>query len=300
MQEKTDWPSASHKMKQESPVKFLVSLAGESRFVDVGGIRTHYLVTGEGSPLLLVHGLGASVATWRDNIAALSRKFRVYAIDLPGHGDSDKPINLDYRMETMSEYIIKFLDALNLEKVFLIGNSAGGSLALQVALDHPDRVTKLVLSDIAGLGRNVSIYIRLVTLPFLGNILESSKVGGTRFMLFNVFYNKMFVENGLLQEFYRSRQMKGAKEAVVRTIRNGVNVFGIKKHFMFLPKLKTMKLPVLLVWGAQDLIFPAVQAYEAAKTAPNILLKVFDQCGHWPHMEKSAEFNQLVEQFFEA
>ncbi len=284
-------------MQQKSAVKFLVPLTGESKFVDVGGIRTHYLVAGEGPPLLLLHGLGASVATWRDNIAALAGKFRVYAIDLPGHGDTDKPRDMDYKMETMSAFLLEFLRIQKLEKVSLIGNSAGGSLGLQFALDHPERIDKLVLSDIAGLGRDASIYIRLVTLPLLGEVLESSKVGGTRFMLYNVFFDKGFVGDGLLQELYRSRQMKGAKEAVVRTIRNGVNIRGIKKRFLFLDHLKDLKVPMLLVWGAQDSIFPAAHAHEVAKAAPNVVVRVFDQCGHWPHMEKSSEFNALVENF---
>ena len=218
-------------------------------------------------------------------------------MDLPGHGDSDKPAAYDYKMETMRDFLSRFMDALDIDRPHIIGSSAGGILGLQMAFDYPDRVNRLVLVDSAGLGRNVSIYIRLVTLPVIGGILESSHVGGTRFMLYNVFYDKSFVSDGLLTELYRSRQMRGAKEAVVRCIRNGVSLLGIRKKFLYLDKLKDLQAPLMVVWGAQDLIFPVTHAYAAAGAAPQILLNVFDQCGHWPHMERAEEFNAAVTGF---
>lgn len=294
MRAKEAWPSEGQKGQPTSLAKRI--LPGESAFVMVNGIKTHYLVAGDGPPVLLIHGLGASVVTWRDNVEPLSQRFRVYAIDLPGHGDTDKP-DIDYTLETMLDYLRGFLDALGLGRVSLVGSSAAGAVAFYMALNHPDRVDKLVLVDSAGLGRQVSPYLRLVALPLLGNVLESHRVGGTRFMLYNVFYDKSFVAEELLQELYRSRCMPGAKEAVVRTIRNGVGLWGVRKKFMFLDRLSKLEAPLLVVWGAQDQIFPAAQAYAAQQAAPSISLKVFDQCGHWPHMEKAQEFNQLVSQF---
>ncbi len=272
-------------------------LPGESGFVDVGGVKTHYVAAGEeGPPLLLIHGLGASVITWRDNIGPLSRRFSVYALDLPGHGDTDKP-DLDYNLKTFVDHNLGFMESLGLERVSIAASSAGGAIAMRLALDHPDRVDKLVLVDSVGLGRDISIYVRLVSLPFMGKILESSRVGGTRFMLYNVFYDSRFVVDGLLQELYRSRQMPGAKEAVVRSVRNGVSLGGIRKRFVFLDRLREIKAPLLVVWGAQDQILPVAHAYDALKAAPHTSLKVFDQCGHWPHMEKAQEFNDLVSSF---
>ncbi len=271
-------------------------LPGKSGYVNVDGINTHYIAAGEGPPLLLIHGLGASVITWRDNIEPLSRSFRVYAIDLPGHGDTDKP-DLDYKMETITKFVLQFMEVMGLDKVYYIGNSAGGAVGLQMAVDHPEKLHKLVLVDCAGLGRDISFYVRLVTLPFIGSLLESSRVGGPQFMLYNVFYDKSFVSDGLLQELYRSRQMPGAKEAVVRSVKNGMSLFGLRKKFLYLDKLKDLDVPLMVAWGAQDQIFPVAHAYVAAKAAPNIALKVFDQCGHWPHMEKADEFNSAVMDF---
>ena len=184
----------------------MIELPGESRYVRVGNIDTHQVVAGEGPPLLLLHGLGASVITWRDNIGPLSRAFRVYALDLPGHGDSDKP-DIDYSADTVVQFLLGFVESLGIERPRMIGNSIGGALALITALRYPDLVDGLVLVDSGGLGREVPLYVRLVSVPGLGELLESSKVGGTRFMLYNVFHDRSFVTQDLLDELYRCRQM---------------------------------------------------------------------------------------------
>ena len=154
-------------------------LPGESRYIAVDGIKTHYVVAGEGRPLILFHGLGSSVATWRDNIGPLSRAFKVYAVDLPGHGDSEKP-DIDYDPWTIADLMGKLAKDLVLERPIIIGSSVGGALGLMVTLKYPDLVSGLVLVGSAGLGKEISLYIRLVSLPILGLILESPKISGTQ------------------------------------------------------------------------------------------------------------------------
>ena len=178
-----------------------------------------------------------------------------------------------------------------------MGSSVGGALALLMCLREPDRFSKLVLVDSAGLGRKLSLYVRLVSLPLLGQILESTRVGGTKYMLYNVFEDQSFVTDELLEDLYRSRKMPGAKEAVVRTVQETVNLFGVRSKWVLLDALKSLKVPLLLVWGDQDRILPVSQAYAAAEAAPDATLKVFDACGHWPHMERSPEFNELLLDF---
>ena len=274
----------------------MIELPGKSRYVTVDGIDTHYVVAGEGPPLLLVHGLGASVVTWRDNIGPLSNAFQVYAIDLPGHGDTDKP-DFDYAADAIVDFIMGFAQSLNLDRPGIIGNSIGGALAMMTAIRYPELVSSLVLVSSASLGREVSIYLRLVSLPILGDLLESSSVGGTKFMLYKVFHDRSFATEELVEELFRCRRMPGAKEAVVRVIRNTINLLGVRKEHILVDKLESLKLPVMIVWGAQDQILPVSHAYRASKAAAHVRLQVFDQCGHWPHIEKASEFNSLVLKF---
>ena len=214
----------------------MIELPGESRRVTVDGISTHYVEAGAGRPLLLFHGLGASVATWRDNIGPLAQSFRVVAMDLPGHGDSEKP-DIDYRPEAMVRFIARFAESTGLERPAMVGNSVGGALGLMTALKYPELVSGLVLVDSASLGREISIYIRLVSVPLLGEVLESSRVGGTKFMLTKVFHDPRFATSELVDELYRSRQMRGAKEAVVRVIRRTVNLFGVRDEYVLVDQL---------------------------------------------------------------
>lgn len=274
----------------------MIEMPGESRRVAVDGIDTHYLVAGAGPPLLLFHGLGASVATWRDNIGPLSEAFRIYAVDLPGHGDSEKP-DIDYTSDILVDFVVHFAQTLNIKRPAIIGNSMGGALGLMAALRHPDLVSGLVLVDSASLGREVPLYVRLVTIPLLGEVLESSKVGGTKYMLHNVFHDSSFVTQDLLEELSRSRKMPGAKQVVIRSIRNTVSLMGLRREYVLVDELSRVKAPVMVVWGAQDQIFPVSHAYRASEAAPQVRLQVFDQCGHWPHMEKSSAFNSLVLEF---
>ncbi len=271
--------------------------SSESHYIKVFGLNTHYIAVGKGTPIILIHGLGASLITWRDNLKALSKNFRVYALDLPGHGDSEKPLDFDYSMNNICEFILKFVDLMKIDIAHIVGNSVGGAIGLQIALQRPEKFGKLVLIDSAGLGKDISIYLRLVSLPILGNILESSRTGGTRFMLYNVFYDNKFATEDLLQELYRSRQMSGAKEAVVKSIKNGVNLMGVRKKFLYTKKLKDLQIPSMIVWGADDRIFPVSHAYNAVSNSPKTFLKIFNHCGHWPQMEKAKEFNTLLVNF---
>ena len=274
----------------------MIELPGKSRYVTVDGIDTHYVVAGQGPPLLLVHGLGASVVTWRDNIGPLSNAFQVYAIDLPGHGDTDKP-DFDYAADAIVDFIMGFAQSLNLDRPGIIGNSIGGALGMMTAIRYPELVSRLILVSSASLGREVSIYLRLVSLPILGDVLESSSVGGTKFMLYKVFHDRSFATEELVEELFRCRRMPGAKKAVVRVIRNTINLLGVRKEHILVDKLECLKLPVMIVWGAQDQILPVSHAYRASKAAAHVRLQVFDQCGHWPHIEKASEFNSLVLKF---
>ncbi|MBI2935631.1 MAG: alpha/beta fold hydrolase, partial [Chloroflexi bacterium] len=165
-----------------------MSTAAEPRFIDVDGIRVHCIVAGRGEPVVLLHGLGASHIAWRDNIGPLSRRYAVYALDLPGHGDSAKP-PLTYALPEGSSFLSSLLDTLRLDRAHLVGNSLGGMIALQFALDHPERVTKLVLADPAGLGRRIVLFVRLSSLPLLGELLERPTLFGTRALLKVVFYD---------------------------------------------------------------------------------------------------------------
>ncbi len=280
------------------PEKPLSPVPGSHGYVDVDGIRAHYVVAGNGPPVVLLHGLGASVVAWRDNIMPLAARFTVYAVDIPGHGDSAKP-SMAYTLDEGVDFVTGFLDAMGLETAALVGNSMGGLIALRAALEHSDRVSHLVLVDTAGLGREVSLFLRLMSVPLLGEVLERSSAKGAEAMLRVVFSGRDLITPELTDELTRVRTSPGAKRAVLRMLRHGVGFRGVRPHVRFEDRLAGLSAPVLVVWGEEDRVFPVTQAVDAARDAPSVRLAVIPGCGHWPQMERAEEFNNLLLDFLE-
>lgn len=268
----------------------------EHRFVTVNGIRTHYVAAGEGEPLLLLHGLGASLMAWATNIEPLSQRFSVYAIDIPGHGDSDKP-DLDYLMPTAVNFIRGFMEALDIERASFAGNSMGGMIALRIAVELPELVDRLVLVDTAGLGRDLAWFIRAMSLPLVGEIIENPSPRNTRLLLKRIFHDPSLAPDSLIREIHRTRVLPGSKRAILRIIRGAIGLRGLHSKWIMTDELEQLNSPILIVWGAQDRIIPVSHATNAAQIAPQVSLSIFEECGHWPQMEKGNEFNRVVLDF---
>jgi pimeloyl-ACP methyl ester carboxylesterase len=273
-----------------------MAVAGLHRYVDVGGIRTHYVVAGKGPPVVLLHGLGASLAAWQENVGPLSESLTVYALDIPGHGDSDKP-RIAYTLEQAVSFMAGFMDATGISSAALVGNSMGGLIALRTAMALPERVTHLALVDSAGLGKEVSPYLRLASIPILGALIEWPSRRGTRAMLKQVFHDRRLVTQQLVEALTAARTSDGAKRATLKTLREGVSLQGVRPRHRLPERLSNLPMPVLVVWGQDDHIFPVSHAYEAARNNPSVRIEVFPQCGHWPQMEKAEAFNALLLEF---
>ncbi len=267
-------------------------------FKTILGIKTRYIVQGEGEPAVLLHGLGGSVTSWRANIDPLSRLFKSYAIDLPGHGASEKP-NIDYNLP----FVVRFLDAFwreeRLERAWLMGNSIGGLIALEFAYQFPERVRGLVLVDSAGFGRELAPFLRLMSVPLLGEVMSVPSRGSVRALLRTIFYDPNAIPPEIIEELYGYRKSPGAKEAVLKALRTGVNLTGLHKSHLMFQKAKALRLPTLIVWGEKDRITPVAQAHRAQQAIEGSQLHIFPLCGHWPQMEMAAGFNPLVADFVE-
>ena len=267
--------------------------------VEFDGVRVNYAEAGEGPTLLLVHGVAGSHAIWRDNIRPLAEAgFRVLALDFPGHGDSDKPRRLSYSLNAGADLLGRFLTALDVEKAVVIGNSAGGLMAALFALDQPQRVDRLVLVAASGMGRQVSWFLRVVSLPVLGGLVyhpQLSTIGRIdRKMLFHA---PPPCADEFLSELHRVQSLPGSRQAALRAIRSGVNIGGLQKKWMVLDRLPKLGMPVLTVWGENDRVLPVEHALAVRQVLPSGHVVIYPECGHWPQMEKAAEFNRLVIRF---
>jgi 4,5:9,10-diseco-3-hydroxy-5,9,17-trioxoandrosta-1(10),2-diene-4-oate hydrolase len=272
-------------------------LRAEHKSLVLGKLNVHYVQAGQGPVVLLLHGLGTSLVTWSRNIEPLAAAgFTVLAPDLPGHGDSDKPAHLSYDPVDGARLIHQFLQSLGVERVSLVGNSAGGLVVGLFALSHPEKVDRLVLVASGGLGRRVSWFLRVFSLPVLGELLYQPQLQNVDISK-RIFYQAPPFLDEIMAEMYRVRALPGVRRAGLRAIRSSINFLGLRQNRYILPRLKQSPVPLLTVWGREDNIIPVSHARLVRQELPHSVVRIMPQCGHWPHMEKAEQFNDLLIRF---
>ena len=281
-------------------MQLLKMQVADERYITVNGINIRYVVRGAGSPVLLIHGFDAFLENWWSNIGLLSKRYLVYAMDLPGHGLSDKS-PFDYILFFVTEFAADFMQALGIEHASLIGHSMGGLLALSVAINFPEKVDKLILVDSASLSRELPLRYRLCAVPVVGDIVVSPTIkANLRYGMKRAFYNPDFLSEEIVDRDYELMKMPGTKQALLSIIRNNVSLSGPHPDVVMTDKLHLIKFPTLLIHGAQDQIVPVEHAQEACSLIPDAKIEVLDECGHCSQMEKAPEFNEVVMQFLES
>lgn len=271
----------------------------QDQYVRVGDIRTRYWAVGDGkSAVILLHGLGRYIEHWEDNIEALAQNRRVYALDLVGAGCSDKP-HVIYSIPYLTEFLHKFMNVLGIERATFIGASLGGAIAMQFAIQFPVQVEKLVLSGSAGLGKEVSVYLRVYSLPIIGEVFGGPSRKGSAELMCQIFYDKDLITNRLIDIDYEMSSLPGAQYSTLSALRSYVNIWGARNdaYRPILDHLEEIEAPTLLIWGAQDQILPLAHAQRAIKKLPNARLHIFETCGHAPNIECAEKFNAVVNEF---
>lgn len=266
-------------------------------YCSVDGINTRYWVYGDGPPVLLIHGLGASVEFWERNIATLGRRLRTYALDLVGFGRTDKPL-VNPSLEVAVRHVIGFLDAQEIERASLVGNSMGGLIAMVTAGRFPQRVDKLVLVDSAGFGRRLHWGFRLLSLPLVGDLALRSRpnLRSMRLMARYMCNDPDTVSDEWLIRQAEMLQAPAARRAYLAALRYGVNLWGIRPQVLreVEKSLAQVTAPTLVLWGREDRMLPASQGLTGHRRIPGARLEVWERCGHVPQLEKPEEFNQLL------
>jgi pimeloyl-ACP methyl ester carboxylesterase len=277
----------------------MATQAPEDRYMQVGSIKTRFWAEGKaGSPVLLIHGIGSSMEDWINNIFVLAKHHRVYALDLPGNGYSDKPA-VRYTIQYFSDHVRYFLLDQEITTATLIGNSMGGLVALMCAIRYPEWVEKLILVDPAGLGKDLTILFRLPTLPLIGEQLTKPSLKGTAQLQKSFCYDEKLVTAELVDFKYRLAAQPGMQAAMLATLRENVTLFGLKGAVVrsVTGNLGRIRAPTLVIWGKEDKTIPAKQAEVARRGIKDVRTHIFDHCGHAPQIECAEAFNALVLEF---
>jgi len=288
----------------------------KSGFLDVGALRVHHMHGGHGTPVVFIHGLGSSgYMEWRRNLEPTAVRHRVYAPDLPGYGRTDKP-RARYTIPYFARFVRRYMDFLGLRRAAVIGASLGGRIALEVALEEPRLVRKLVLVNTLGLGRPqvrlAQMAYGLVTIPRVGEavmgIARDALSWAPRKMIRRIAgrYSGVSVDleqtmdDSYLDDLRDMYAADGFHNAFLSTVRSLVNpraLFG--GHHDVTRRLNELKIPVQLIWGAADPLFPLAHAERAQSLIGQADLAVIDSAGHTPQSEQPEEFNRVLKPFLD-
>ncbi len=279
----------------------------EQREISLNGGQLRYLVAGSGRPLLLLHGVGESAAYWRQVLPGLTERYTVYAPDLPGYGASD-PLEsgaLDGPTPArLAAVMAAFLDTVtgpDAGPAVVVGHSLGGSIALELALHHPQQVGRLVLEDAAGLGGYVNPALRALTVPGHGDL--AVRMGRTglgaahraRARVPLMFARPQLAPPAWVTEQRRLAALSHHLPTTLAALRAQVGPFGQRR--VLLEALPGIQVPTLILWGAQDAVLPVSQARTAAARLRHGRLVIVPRCGHVPHLERPEHFLDALHAF---
>ena len=251
---------------------------------------------GQGYPLVLVHGLGASSFSWRDNLAPLSRHFRVLAPDLPGHGHTPAYLGGDFRLETLAQGVSHFLDRQGVDKAALAGNSLGGGLALFLAREYPERFPALVLLAPAAALQRLPRVFALLGLPVIG-LLAAALLGSWILprALRIAYYRPELITPAVIAG-YAPTFRPWANRLALRQICRQASHWPPSRIEALLPAIRQ---PTALIWGDQDRILPVSQAYWLKGRLPQAEMQILPEVGHAPQEEVPDTVNKIIIAFLE-
>ncbi len=266
------------------------------RIVLKDGVSTRYVDTGgDKPPVILIHGLAASIEAWRDVIVPLSKQFRVLAFDLPGFGEADKPADASYEAVPFFVPMLKaFMDGVGIAKAHMVGSSMGASLIVRFAARHGEMLDRAVLANPGGFGRYIHPFLRAPTIPLLGVPMSMPMRPSNAFALMLTIYNKSRRPKSLLDEVDAFSKMPGAHRAFVRTLRGVTTIFGVKDLDIFESEARRVTAPTLIIWGEKDKLFPVKQSKTAASYMPSAKIIVMPRVGHFPQIDDPAPFTRHV------
>jgi pimeloyl-ACP methyl ester carboxylesterase len=270
--------------------------------VPVGRHRISTLTMGHGPEVLLLHGLGGTRASLFETAAALSRRYRVHAPDLPGFGSSSKPALGAYNARWFAEIILGLMDQLDISKAHIVGNSMGGRVAIELGLGSPERVGALGLlcPAVAWLKRGFHPIVRLLR-PELGLVPHGFRRSMVASQFWSIFHDRDVIDPAvgdlMVDEFRRIYHSAGARYAFLASARH-IYLEAPLGRDGFYPRLAKLQPPALFVWGGHDSVVPAAFGRHVRRWLPSAEQVTIEACGHVPQVECAVQTSELLLSFF--
>jgi pimeloyl-ACP methyl ester carboxylesterase len=273
----------------------------EIQHTSIHGHDLAFRMGGSGPVMLLVHGMAGSSSTWCDVMPALVGQFTVVAPDLPGHGASAKPRG-DYSLGSLADSLRDLLLMLGYDRATLVGRSLGGGVAMQFAYQFPERCERLVLVSSGGLGEEVNLLLRGLSLPGAEYLLAvgcnrwAYDAGATVIRALRRLGARPALQFADIWESYASLTDDETRAAFFQTLRSVVDHAGQRVNARDRLYL-TSDVPTLIVWGEKDRVLPAHHAYATHAAIPSSRLEIFNGIGHYPNREDPEHFVRVLVDF---
>ncbi len=247
----------------------------------INGLEVNYKILGQGEPFLILHGWGGSLDSWVKVQKILAKQgYRTISLDWPGFGKSTTP-QKPWGVKDYSDFLLKFIEKLNLKKIILLGHSFGGRVAIKFAGKRPDKIRRLILCSSAGIKPKLNLKTKVIfKIAKMGNTVLSPKIfvrlkNGARNLFFVFLRHKDYVKaNGIMR----------------KTIRKVLE----EDLLPILPQIKTM---TLIIWGEKDKMVPVKNAYILKEKIINAQFHILPQVGHSPHLEAPEKLAQTIINF---
>jgi len=268
-------------------------------YVDAGGIRTRYVEAGDADAteaVVFIPGTGGHLEAFTRNLLPHAKHHRTIALDMIGHGYTDKPDH-DYEIRHYVRHLLNFCDALGLARIHVHGESLGGWIAAQFAIDHPDRVATLTLNTAGGLNTDPAVMQRVYNVTM--KAVAEASLETVRARLEWLMHDPARVTDDLVELRYAIYTQPGFLTAMEHILclqnmeirmRNVLTEEGLAK----------ISAPTLVIWTDHDPTAPIATGERFATAIPDARLVILDDCAHWPQWEKADEFNRLHLDFLAA
>lgn len=260
-------------------------------FLDADGIRTRYLMSGDQSKplLLLLHGVGGHAEAYSRNLGAHGEHFWTVAIDMLGHGWTDKP-DVSYQVSDYAQHILAVLKALGRDRAHFSGESLGGWVATHMAVHHPEVVDRLVLNTSGGWTAHPEVMDRIKTLS--NQAAQDPSWERIRTRLEFLMYDNAMVNDDLIETRRAIYAQPGFADSMKRIM--CLQEMDIRRPNMITEEqYRSITAPALVVWTSHDPTATPDEGKQIADMIPDSRYVVMNQCGHWPQFENAAEFNGL-------
>jgi pimeloyl-ACP methyl ester carboxylesterase len=276
-----------------------------SNYVNVNGIRTHFVEAGQGDPIILVHGAGPGAfgwAGWRQAFPALSPHYHVYAIDTLGFGYTDKPAHMTYSDQDSVDHLGGFIDALCLDKVNLLGNSRGAYMCAKYTCDHPDRVNRLLMVSSGSIAAAMGIEREEKQKDGLKQLqgYDGTPEAMRKFMM-KIVHDHSKITDELVELRVKMAALPGFDHVQKMQKKYRDSLAGNpneRQRFELKHRLPALTIPMHMVWGAKDSFAPPEFADRLRALLPNVSFDMLPNSGHQAQNDESDKFNEIALAFF--